>query len=160
MKRIQFLFVAILSIALFSFTSCNKSEDNVTPENPLLSSGSISLKVDGASWNASLAVQGINTNGVINVTGSDSDAKQASLILYGVTGTGTYTIGAGSTNQLRWTEGLGQTETYSANGVVGSGTIIVTELSSTKIKGSFSFTGMNTAQATKSITDGSFEATF
>lgn len=160
MKRIQFLIVAILSIALFTFTSCDKSEDDVTPDNPLLSSGAISLKVDGASWNASLAVQGINTSGVINVTGSDSDAKQASLVLYGVTEPGTYTFGVGTSHQLRWTEGLGQTDTYLANGLVGSGTIIVTELSSTKIKGSFSFTGMNTAQVTKSITDGSFEATF
>jgi len=160
MKRVQFLFVTILSIALISFSSCSKGDDDATPESPALSSGAISLKVDGASWNASLAVQGINTNGVINVTGSDSDAKQASVILYGVTEPGTYTIGGGSTHQLRWTEGLAQTETYSANGVIGSGTITVTELSSTKIKGSFSFTGMNTAQATKNITDGSFEATF
>lgn len=160
MKRVQFLFVAILTISLISFSSCNKSDDETTPENPLLSSGSISLKVDGNSWNASLAVQGINVSGVINVTGSDSDAKQAALILYGVTEPGTYTIGLGASHQLRWTEGLGQSETFIANGLVGSGSITVTELSATKIKGSFSFTGMNTDQVSKSITDGSFEATF
>ncbi len=147
-----------MSLAVISLASCKKDDDG--DDNPA-SAGSVTLTVDGASWNASLSVQAVNTNGVINVTGSDSNAKQASIVLYNVTKTGTYTVGGiGNSNSLRWTEGLGQNDTYSANGIIGSGTITVTELSSTKIKGTFSFTGVNTAQATKSITDGAFEATY
>lgn len=150
----------LTAIAVLGFTSCNKSDDeDVIPENPL-SNGTITLKVDGADWNASLAVQAVNTNGVINVTGSDSDAKQASIILYGVTEPGTYNVQAGLQHQLRWTEGLDASQTYVANGILGSGSITITELSSSKIKGSFQFTGANSSQATKSITEGSFDATF
>lgn len=160
MKKFKMLFVALLSISILSLSSCNKEDDAVTPDNPLISGGSLSLKVDGTSWNASLAVVGINSNGVINVTGSDSNAHQASIILIGVTEPGTYTISTGLQHQLRWTEGLGTNESYLANGLIGSGSITVTELSSAKIKGTFQFTGANTDQITKSITEGSFEATF
>jgi len=150
----------LAAIAVLGFTSCSKSEDDdVTPDNPI-SNGSITLKVDGTSWNASLAVQAVNSNGVINITGSDSNAKQASVLLYGVTEPGTYNVQAGLQHQLRWTEGLNASQTYVANGILGSGSITVTELTSSKIKGTFEFTGANTSQATKSITEGSFEATF
>lgn len=160
MKIFKSFFLMLAAVAVLGFTSCDKnSDDDVTPENPI-SNGTITLKVDGSSWNASLAVQAVNTNGVINVTGSDSDAKQASVILYGVTEPGTYNVQAGLQHQLRWTEGLGTNDSYIANGLIGSGSITITELSSSKVKGTFQFTGANTAQATKSITEGSFEATF
>ena len=160
MKIFKSFFFVLTAIAVLGLTSCNKSDDeDVTPDNPL-SNGTMSLKVDGATWNASLAVQAINAGGVINVTGSDSNAKQVSVILYGVTETGTYNVQSGLSHQLRWTEGLGTNDTYIANGLIGSGSITITELSSTKVKGSFQFTGSNTEQVVKTITEGSFEAAF
>jgi len=160
MKIFKSFFLMLTAVAVLGLTSCNKdSDEDVTPDNPL-SNGSISLKVDGTSWNASLAVQAVNTNGVINVTGSDSNAKQASVVLYGVIEPGTYNVQAGLQHQLRWTEGLDASQTYVANGILGSGSITITELTSSKVKGTFQFTGANTAQATTSITEGSFEATF
>ena len=155
MKKVKLLFFVLISISVLNLVSCKKDDDGGTTPG---SNGSISLVVDGSSWNASLSVQAVNTNGVINITGSDSNAKQASIMLYNVTETGTYTV-EGS-NQLRWTEGLGQDDSYIASFLLGSGTITVTELSATSIKGTFSFTGVNTAQSSKSITDGVFEATF
>ncbi len=151
------LFLGILLAIGVLLVSCKKDDDGGSPAN---SSGSISLVVDGSSWSATLAVQGVNSNGVINVTGSDSNAEQAGVTLVGVTETGTYTISMGSPHQLRWTEGLGQDQTYVASGVVGSGTITITELSDSKVKGTFSFTGYNTDGNTKEITDGQFEGNF
>ena len=157
MKQIK-LFAAFILVAALSFSGCKKNDDN---NNPSGSSGSLSLNVDGSNWSATLAVQAVNTNGVINVTGSDSNAKQASVILYGVSTTGTYQVGpANPSNQLRWTQGLGTNDTYQANGVIGSGTVTVTELSATKIVGTFQFTGYNTTQSSKVITNGSFSANF
>lgn len=152
------LFLMVLIAGVMSLGSCNKDDgDSGTPG----SNGSISLKVDGSTWNASLSVQAVNSNGVINVTGSDSNAKQAGVTLYGVSAPGTYQVGPPNAgNMLRWTEGLGQNDTFQANGVLGTGTVTVTELSASKIKGTFSFTGYNTAQTSKQITEGSFEANF
>jgi len=149
----------LLIAGIVLLMSCNKNDDD--DAGPVGSNGSISLKVDGSTWNASLSVQAVNAGGVINVTGSDSNAKQAGITLYGVTATGTYKVGPPNQgNMLRWTEGLGQTQTFQANGVIGDGTITVTELSDSKVKGTFSFTGFNTAQTSKQITEGTFEANF
>lgn len=152
------LFLMVLIAGVISLGSCNKDDgDSGAPGG----NGSISLKVDGSTWNASLSVQAVNSNGVINVTGSDSNAKQAGVTLYGVSAPGTYQVGPPNAgNMLRWTEGLGQNDTFQANGVLGTGTVTVTELSASKIKGTFSFTGYNTAQTSKQITEGSFEANF
>ena len=117
MKAVKFLMLVVL-ISSIAFSSCKKDDDTGDPST---GNGSMTLKHAGTSWNASLAVQAVNTNGVINVTGSDSNAKQASIVLYNVTKTGTYTVGGiGNSNSLRWTEGLGQNDTYSANGIIGS----------------------------------------
>ena len=156
MKTRNLILILLLGTVIL-FGSCKKDSD----DNPDAGNGTISLTVDGATWSASLSVQAVKTNGVINVTGSDSQAKQAAVVLYGVTAPGTYQVGPASpSNMLRWTEGIGQTDTYTANGVIGSGTITVTELTASKIKGTFSFTGFNTSQSSKIITDGEFEANF
>lgn len=151
------LFLSALLLLAVTFVSCKKDSDTGDPSS---SSGSISLVVDGSTWNATLAVQGVNTNGVVNVTGSDSNAKQASVILYGVDSPGTYTISMGSPHQLRFTGGLDAAQTFVASGVVGSGTIEVTEISASKVKGTFSFTGYNDDGVSKQFTDGKFEANF
>ncbi len=158
MKTGNFILMMIMIGGLL-LTSCTK-DDDTTPENPVAGNGTMSLTVDGSSWTASLSVQGVNTNGVVNVTGSDSNAHQASVILMGVTEPGTYQVSTGSQHQLRWTEGLGQDQTFVANGILGSGTITVTEISSTKVVGTFSFTGFSTASSSKEITNGQFSATF
>lgn len=151
------LILGMLLVFGIAMSSCKKSDDS---SNPGTGNGTLSLKYGGTSWNASLAVQAINTNGVINVTGSDSDAHQASLLLMGVTQPGTYQITALSGHQLRWTEGLNPEQTYLANGIIGSGSITVTEISDSAIKGTFTFEGYSTSSATKSITDGNFSANF
>lgn len=148
--------ILITLFAVISFSSCKKSNDS----DPVTGNGTISLSYDGTAWSATLAVQAVNTNGVINITGSDSNAHQAAVTLLGATGPGTYEITSIGQNQLRWTEGLGTNDTYSANGIVGSGSIVVDELSDTHIKGTFSFTGQNTNGDTRTITNGKFEADF
>ncbi len=157
--KVRNLTLGMLLIFAVAFSSCKKDNDSGDPGNGG-GSGTLTLKYDGTSWDASLAVVGINTNGVVNVTGSDSQAHQASVILYGATGPGTYEVTMGMNNQLRWTEGLGQEDTYVANGILGTGTIIVTELTDSNVVGTFSFTGYNTSGDTKQITDGQFNATF
>ncbi len=156
MKTRNLILVMLLVFGV-AMSSCKKDEESA---NPITSSGKLSLKYAGTSWNASLAVKSINTNGVINVTGSDSEARQESVLLINVTAPGTYQITAASGYQLRWTEGLNPDQTYLANGILGSGSITVTEISNSSIKGTFAFEGYNTSGAIKSITDGVFEGSF
>ena len=160
MKTKTILFIAMILIAGITVTSCNKTED---PGTPAGSNGTMTLKYAGTAWSASLSVQAVNTNGVLSVTGSDSNAKQGALNINNINGTGTYKVGPNGTdpgNMLRWTEGLGQDQSYMANSVIGTGTITVDKLTATEVSGTFSFTGFNTAQTNKSITEGAFSAKF
>ena len=150
----------MILIAGITVTSCNKTED---PGTPAGSNGTMTLKYAGMAWSASLSVQAINTNGVLSVTGSDSNAKQGALNINNINGTGIYKVGSNGTdpgNMLRWTEGLGQDQSYLANSVIGTGTITIDKLTTTEVSGTFSFTGYNTAQTNKSITEGAFSAKF
>ena len=154
MKALKLLTVFVL-IASISFVSCKKDEDDSA--NPSTGNSTMSLKYDGTSWNATLDVQAIKSGNTIVVTGTDSNSKQAQVQLTDVTTTGTYEVNVGNT--LRWTESTSPTDSFIANGMLGSGTITVSELSDTKIVGTFSFTGFSTG-GTRTITDGKFSVEF
>lgn len=141
----------------FSLTSCKKDGDD---DGPAGMGGSMKLKHDGSSWSASLSVQAINSNGVLNITGSDYNANQCQLILMNVPGPGTYQIGGNPSNPNsgRWTQGLGTNDTYSTMLGQGSGTCTITELTGSKVAGTFEFTAKNMAQVQVTITEGSFSA--
>jgi len=156
--KIKSILLSVVLIASVVLVSCKKESDTT----PAGSNGSISLSYDGSSWNASLGVQAVNSSGVINVTGSDASAHQVAVNLFGVTAPGTYVVGPnGNTGtSIRWTEGIDPKQTYTASFVLGKGTITVTELSATNIKGTFSGTVYNTDQTSKVITNGEFDAKF
>ncbi len=159
MKKFKLVFVIMMSLAFISLTSCKKDGDDEV--DPVIGGGTMTLKVDGTSWSASLASQAVNASGIINVTGSDSDAHQVAITLMNVSEPGTYKVGSmTSQHGIRWTEGLESTDTYIANFTIGTGTITITELTASKIKGSFAGTVYNTGQNTKSITEGSFDVSF
>ncbi len=148
MKSKTRVFVMML-LLVACISSCKKN-------NPV--GGSMSLKVDGSKWSASLAVQAVNTNGVIMVTGSDASAFQVSINLLNATGPGTFDLGPNGVigDAGRWTEG---TNTWVADNTVGSGSIVVTDLTATNIKGTFEFTASD-GNTNKVITEGKFDATF
>ena len=157
--KIRNLILGLVLIAGISFTGCKKEETN---PGGTTSNGSLTLKHAGSAWSASMSVQAVNTNGVLNITGSDSNANQAAVTIFQPNGAGTYTIGTLSNpgNSGRWTQGIGQTDTYTASNILGSGEINITELTATKVKGSFFFTAYNTDQNTVQVTEGKFDVKF
>ena len=159
-SRLLLLFVLSLGISL---SSCKKDDDDDSGDNnnnPTTGQGSMTLKYDGTSWSASLAVVATSSNGVWTVTGSDSGAKQCGLSVNNVTGPGTYTVGGNLTNPNmgRWTASTDPSDTYTTMLGQGSGTVTITELTDTHTKGTFEFTAKNTAQETITITSGTFSA--
>ena len=157
MKTFKILTSVFLLTMIVVFTSCNKDDDTGTPSD---GDGTMQLKYDGTSWSATLSVVGTNTNGSVNITGTDASQHQAGIMVYNVNGAGTYKIGAGLQNMAKWTQGLGQSDTYVANGVLGSGEITFTEITDKKAVGTFHFTGYNTTNGKINITEGKFSVTF
>lgn len=159
MKTKMFM-LATLFLTGFLLTSCSKSDDG--GGTPSSGNGSVSLKINGESWSASLATQAVISDpGLVTLTGSDSEAHQVSFTLLNAHAPGTYVIGGlTNSNQARWTAGLSADDTYLASMVLGSGEVVITEFSESGFKGTFNFEAYNTSQEKVSVTDGSFEANF
>jgi len=157
----KFLLISLLGVVILSGCSKNDDDDN-NQNNNNPTTGALNCKVDGNDWTASLAVVASNSGGLVTITGSDSNSKQCQVAIYNVSGTGTYQIGGRMTNPNtgRWTEGLGQNDTYMTQLGLGSGTVEITELTATGVKGTFSFTAKNGEGTEVSLTIGSSNATF
>lgn len=150
MFLLAFLFTAVVS--------CSKDDNNNQSGD-----GSINLKVDGTSWNASLAVQGVYAEGLFTITGSDSNAKQVNITVMNPEEGKTYSTGGLANYGVmgRWTAGVDASETYLTAAMTNvSGEIKFTSFSETHAEGTFSFKARNTSQLEVNITEGKFSVSF
>ena len=153
MKQLTRLFTTLmLSAVLFS---CKKDDNN---NNAALGNGTMTAKVDGASFNASLAVQATKTSGILSFAGTGSDG-QINVAIPSYTGPATYTIGAPSAVTATYALTSSPFTAYTASLVLGSGSIVITSETGGYVEGTFSFTASNAsggATVSKTITDGAF----
>ncbi|MGB1308382.1 MAG: DUF6252 family protein [Oceanihabitans sp.] len=168
MKTLKNLFLLLLSISMFTLTSCSSDDDGGS--NGGASSGTISAKVDGSNFSsleisssATIANNGLN----LIIIGSNSSGKAITLTINGYEGVGTYEISGGNI----FVASASYSETDVSNPTNPStetwqspyedsilGEINISEETDTKIKGTFSFMCKNTLNdnSIKDITDGSF----
>lgn len=148
--------ITIVAVALFSFliTSCSKDDSSTAPT---ASGGSMMASIDGSSWSSSLITQATVQGGVLAVAGQDGSVRQIQLRVINYAGQGTYSLGSGNMHLATVVTGTTANDMYTANMVAGTGSIIVTESTSSRIKGTFTFTARNTAGGTKSVTNGNFD---
>lgn len=118
----------------------------------------MSAKINGAAWSASAGLSAVfSSPNIVAVAGSDGAGRTLGFGLV-ATGPGTYAVGGLSGTNATYSEG---SISYSAALNVGSGSVVVTSLSSTAAAGTFSFTVVQTGgTATKTITEGSFNVKF
>ena len=137
--------------------SCNKDDNSSATGG-----GSMTAKVDGSSYTASLAVQASisSTSPKVLSIGGTGAGGQINITIGNYTGAATYTIGSGNpSNMAAYTITTSPFTSHTATAVLGSGTVTVSSESGGKVQGTFSFTGVNnsvTPNTTKVITDGSF----
>lgn len=174
LKKISILFLA--TVLSTSILSCSGDDGGESTGGGIAVEGTITANVGGGSFTSmSMATTAmkVETGGAYTITiqGTDAGGKNMQLILNGVDGsTGTYEIGVdtaisaiGSYTEVNIANPMdSQTwvAPYEDGGVAGS--ITITEISDTNIKGTFEFTARNqeNAQDTKEITGGSFNVNF
>lgn len=129
--------------------------------NPPVGAGIMTASIDGTAFSGTLAVQATRSGNVISISAVGSNTRQLSLNLVGVTATGNVAIGAGSASLGQYSQG---TQTWVSSLVGGSGTVVLTTLSSTRAVGTFSFTAIPSpstgATGNKSVTSGAFDVSF
>ena len=163
------LFLSLSMLAL----SCSSDDDGggggSTPDGTY-----IKAKVDGTQYvtysisgfSAGVATSsGSGSGRLIMITGSnDMNGDTAfSINLLGINSTGTYEIGPDSDSTLAFVLTGGSGVSYDTSNCAGAtGTINITTLSATEVKGTFSFTGKDDENCTdsKSVTAGSFRGVF
>jgi hypothetical protein len=170
----HFIFGIVLAVTTF-LSSCSSDSDNGGGGgNAAL--GTVKAKVGGANFTSmNLAtfatrqlVGGITT---VVVQGSDASGKAIQIMLTGgaTVGNGTYQVSdsTGITAIASYTEvnisnplaSVTWAAPYEGSGVAGS--VTITEITDTNVKGTFSFTGKNQSGTdTKQVTNGAFNVNF
>lgn len=151
------LFILLLALT-FTFSSCKKEEEDTAPN----SEGSITAKVNGQPFDATLSVQATLSSSVFAFAGSGTtsanDVRQINISIADYNGTGTYNFSVAGSTAI-WSEGTSASDIYTANFIIGSGQVVITEVTDSEIKGTFEFTGSNAGgggSETRTITEGKF----
>lgn len=152
MKKVKFSLIAIFA-CLFAI-SCSSSDDLGLGGD---GSKSLSAKIDGANFEAAgLTTSAIVTNGVLTIQGGKSNGETIRITIFNYKGAGTYKTGDNISN----TSGMNYITltpiaTWSSTFNIGSGTLVVSSDSGSKVQGTFEFNGVN-GSASKNITNGMF----
>ena len=170
------IYTVLIGLALvFTGTSCSSDDDGGDGGNA--AAGTIQAKVDGTLVTTLEMVTFATLSGTSNLqiqgnTGGTS-SKAFVLQMQGLDGVGTYTIGGGANiiNTAVYSE-ITVDISNPSNTVTNdwqapfdssvAGEIKISELTDTKVVGTFSFTGKNVNgdNSTKQITEGSFNINF
>lgn len=148
---------ALLPVILLLVPAACGSDGPSEPNPPGAPNGTMTAMIDGVAWSATIITPGI-TGGISAIGGSDGGRTLAWAWVE--SGTGTYQIGGAVGFNANLTVAGG---TWVANNTGGSGTLVVTTRTASRVAGTFSFTmtaGSGNASGTKTVTQGTFDITF
>lgn len=166
MRTIKHFSIAIVVALTTILSSCSSSDGG---GGGGAAAGTIAAKAGNTNFQSmSAASFAMNQGGMLIIQGSDATGKAIQLMLAGVTETGTYeisdtsgisVIGSYTEVNLNTMSSVTWAAPYENSGAVG--TITISEITATAVKGSFSFTGKNQEGAdTKQVTNGAFNVNF
>ncbi len=171
MKIFKKSILVLMAVMAVSLTSCKKDDDGGDGGNA--GSGTVKAKVAGSNYSSDAALTSAtrtDSNGTssVTITANTLNGKNITLsIIGGFDGVGSYNIGGGANvfGNASYTE-IDVSDPMNAEIWVApfdesvAGKISVSEVSSTKIKGTFNFKGKNDDGSFKEITEGSFNVNF
>lgn len=152
-------------------TSCKKNEDGGPGGDA--APGTIKAKISGASFSSlkmTTMANRISVGGssMITVQGNETSGKAIVIVMNGVDGAGTYSIGGGANISIS----ASYTEVNISNPTATkvwqapfdpsvAGEVKIAELTDTAIKGTFTFSAKNTTDnSMREITEGAFNVSF
>lgn len=167
MRTIKHISFAIVLAVTTILSSCSSSDSGGGGGNAAL--GTIVAKAGSVNFQSMTSASFAMLNsGMLVIQGSDAQGRAMQIVLSGVSEAGTYTISdtagisvVGSYTEINLSNFTSTTwaAPYEASGNVG--TVTISEITETGVKGTFSFTGKNQEGAdTKAITNGAFNVEF
>lgn len=149
--------LSLLSFMFIFFMAC--SDDD--PTEGTNDGASLSAKVDGTNFaSLEVSVSAIVNSGVLAVQGSNSSGEFVRINVTSYNGEGTYKAGDALANTNLMMYGTASpVKSWATTFNFGTGTVTITEETSTHIKGTFTFNGYEaSSKTTKKITEGTFNA--
>jgi hypothetical protein len=141
--------------------ACGGSSSTTSPSGSTTSTaaGTLTFKVDGGSTITSTGPVATLQNGILSIGGGISGDILGMALTPTSAGTGTYTFSPTSPSNATLSVG-NPAQGFQAGVGFGSGSIVITSLTSTSVAGTFSFTMTAVGgTATKSVTNGVFNLT-
>ncbi len=171
MKTFNKTILVLFAVIAVSLTSCKKDDDGGGEGSA--GSGTLAAKVEGSNYKSDASLTSAtrtdaNGTSTVLITANTLNGKNMTLsIIGGFDGVGTYNIGGGANvfGNASYTE-VDVANPMNAQTWVApydesvAGEIKVSEVSSTKIKGTFNFKGKNADGSFKQISEGSFNVNF
>ncbi len=154
------------ALVLLALTAACGSSDKVSGPssatcNVKLAHGSISAKIDGATWCANLGLNASYHGNILAIGATDNTGQTLGIGVAVLNGPGTYAIGPlSATNATLYSTGGGG---WSATLAQGSGSVTINSISSSGASGTFTFTltpGNGSTVGNRTITNGVFNVTF
>ncbi|MCF6130866.1 DUF6252 family protein [Flavobacterium wongokense] len=168
MKTIkQFGLVLVLAVSTI-LSSCSSS-DGDGGGGGSAAAGTIKAKAGSTNFTSMTAATfAMQQGGMLIIQGSDASGKAIQLMLTGVTAAGTYeisdtagisVIGSYTEVNLNTMSSTTWAAPFEGSGNVGS--ITISEITATTVKGNFTFTGKNqNGSDNKNVTNGAFNVNF
>ena len=162
MKKVRQITRIMLFTLAIALNSCSSDSDG---GNVNAGEGTISAKVEGNTVTSiPLATFAYLTDTGLQITGTDSGAKNLAITILAFDGVGKYDMGGNNFRAIgTYTEvdlnnpqNLNNLWMAPFNENMLDGVVDVTEVTATHVKGTFNFKGQNEAGTVKNITNGSF----
>ncbi|HKT79912.1 MAG TPA: DUF6252 family protein [Vicinamibacterales bacterium] len=162
--------LCLVAAILIASISCGGGDDG-GPADPSGGSGSgsgskgtVTALIEGVSYSGAVNSAKI-TNGTLNIASNSSDLTRAIAFALKNAAVGTYSTPNSEVSfTVQVTNGATVTGAWGAGGQLGSGTLTISSISSSSVSGTFNFVGIVPAGSpgtgTKTVTNGSFSATF
>ena len=148
----------LVGLAWLSAPSCSDNSPTDTDDEP---SGALSAQIDGQSWSATTR-NVTYVSGTVTVTGTDGSQRTVLVAAANVTAPGSFQLTQGNPNGAIASVIEGAA-IWSSSVAGGTGTLTISVLTATRVKGSFTFTGLPataSATGTRAVTSGQFDLAY
>lgn len=154
MKRINCTLLLMFSVCVLVFSSCKN--DNTNIPIPQTAATSISLKFSGNQYTSTAATAIYNKNlDAIQIGSLLGVTAYINLIIPNVK-VGTFDLSGGDASLSFYNGTTSVPDTFFST----SGSIVISEFTNTTIVGTFQFTGVDSLNVTRPITEGQFTTSY
>jgi hypothetical protein len=149
-----------VTCAALALAACS-NDGGTDPDDDDFIDGTLTASVDGVGFTANLRATAVYSGNALTIDASQTTATGSKLIdlsVVNVTGPGTFTVTTAGCSAVYGEIVNSIATSWGANSFQGTGTVVITHLTSTHVMGTFSFVALPLLSGTgqRTVTNGTF----